>query len=259
LLTKNLRFFSYLVIKLNIVTSMTLKDYQNRWDSKPVLRAVYSDLYQKIEDAALIGDTLEVGGGIGNLNICKGRVFKSDIQYFHGADLVADAQNLPFCNNSFSNIVLFDVLHHIQCPMLFFSEAKRVLKPGGRVIMLEPGITPISKLFYKIGHEEPVDMKWDPSDSLEVDINKNPYDSNQAIPTILFKKNPKLFIKIENGFKIHRSDWVSLFAYPLCGGFKSWSLMPYKWVSTILKMEEKLLPILGGFMAFRLMVVLEKK
>ena len=60
------------------------------------------------------------------------------------------------------------------------------------------------------------------------------------------------------GFKINSSDWLSLFAYPLSGGFKSWSLMPYSWVRTILKIEEKLLPILGRLMAFRLMVVLEK-
>jgi len=95
---------------------MNLQDYQKRWNEKPILRAVYGDLYKKVESAALIGDTLEIGGGIGNLNIHGGRVIKSDIQYSAGVDVLADAQNLPFCNNVFSNIVLFDVLHHIQCP-----------------------------------------------------------------------------------------------------------------------------------------------
>ena len=237
---------------------MDLKDYRKQWNEKPVLRAIYSNLYQKIEDVARSGDTLEIGGGIGNLHIRGGRVIKSDIQHSVGVDVVADAQNLPFENKVFSNIVLFDVLHHLQCPLLFFAEAQRVLKPGGRVIMVEPGITPVSKLLYKMGHEEPVEMGWDMNDPCKVDADKDPYDSNQAIPTILFKRDPQLFLTAVKGFKINSSDWLSLFAYPLSGGFKSWSLLPCKWVRTILKIEERLLSFLGNFMAFRLMVVLEK-
>ena len=237
---------------------MNLEDYQNSWNKKPVLRAIYSDLYQKIENVALAGDTLEIGGGIGNFKIGSSRIIRSDIQHSEGLDVVADAQTLPFDNEVFSNIVLFDVLHHLQCPLLFFAEAQRILKPGGRVIMVEPGITPVSKFLYKMGHEEPVEMGWDMNDPCKVDADKDPYDSNQAIPTILFKRDPQLFLSAVKGFKINSSDWLSLFAYPLSGGFKSWSLMPYSWVRTILKIEEKLLPILGRLMAFRLMVVLEK-
>ena len=237
---------------------MNLEDYQNSWNKKPVLRAIYSDLYQKIENVALAGDTLEIGGGIGNFKIGSSRIIRSDIQHSEGLDVVADAQTLPFDNEVFSNIVLFDVLHHLQCPLLFFAEAQRVLKPGGRVIMMEPGITPVSKLLYKMGHEEPVEMGWDMNDPCKVDADKDPYDSNQAIPTILFKRDPQLFLTAVKGFKINSSDWLSLFAYPLSGGFKSWSLLPCKWVRTILKIEERLLPFLGNFMAFRLMVVLEK-
>ena len=238
---------------------MQLEDYQKQWKKKPVLRAIYSDLYKKIENSVSDGDTLEIGGGIGNLSISSGRIIKSDIQHSAGLDIVADAQNLPFDDEVFSNIVLFDVLHHLQCPLLFFSEARRVLKPGGRIIMMEPGITPISRILYKLGHDEPVDMEWDMTDPCKLDVDKDPYDSNQAIPTILFKQYPQLFLKMVEGFRINNSKWLSLFAYPLSGGFKSWSLIPCKWVRAILKMEEKLLPILGSFMAFRLMVVLEKK
>jgi len=238
---------------------MQLEDYQKRWAEKPVLRKIYGDLYQRMDQAALDGDTLEIGGGIGNLKIGNGRLIRSDIQCSTGVDVATDAQSLPFASAVFSNIVLFDVLHHLQCPLLFFAEAERVLKPGGRIIMMEPGITPISRILYKLGHDEPVDMEWDMTDPCKLDVDKDPYDSNQAIPTILFKQYPQLFLKMVEGFRINNSKWLSLFAYPLSGGFKSWSLIPCKWVRAILKMEEKLLPILGSFMAFRLMVVLEKK
>ncbi len=237
---------------------MNLEFYKQQWKNKPVLRAIYKNFYQKIESVMCDGDTLEIGGGIGNLHIGEGRLVKSDIQYSVGVDVVADAQNMPFDSNVFSNIVLFDVLHHLQCPLPFFAEAHRILKPGGRVIMVEPGITPVSKLLYKIGHNEPVEMRWSINDPCKVEVDKDPYESNQAIPTILFKQDPQLFLAAVKGFTINSSDWLSLFAYPLSGGFKSWSLLPYKWVHAVLKIEEKILPFFGSMMAFRLMVVLEK-
>ncbi len=54
----------------------------------------------------------------------------------------------PLADGSVSNIVLFDVLHHIEFPVLFLDEASRALRPGGRVIFSEPAITPVSNIFY---------------------------------------------------------------------------------------------------------------
>jgi len=235
-----------------------LNNYQERWRKKPVLRLIYADLYKKIESYALPGLALEIGGGIGNLQISNVKIIKSDIQHYHGINVVADAHNLPFNDKVFENIILFDVLHHLQCPLIFFKEAERVLKPEGRIIMIEPGITPVSKWLYKMGHEEPVDMGWNMSDPCCVDKDKDPYESNQAIPTILFKRDVELFLDKNRYLSIVVSSWLSLFAYPLSGGFKSWSLMPCIFVDLILKIEEKLLPFLGRFMSFRIMVVLEK-
>ena len=81
-------------------------------------------------------------------------------------------------------------------------------------------------------------MGWDMNAPCEVDVDKNPYDSNQAIPTILFKRDSKLFLETVKGFKINSSNWLSLFAYPLSGGFKSWSLLPSKWVHAVLRIED---------------------
>ena len=50
-------------------------------------------------------------------------------------DAVADAQALPFADNSFANIVMVDVLHHIEQPARCLSEAERVLKPGRHVML----------------------------------------------------------------------------------------------------------------------------
>jgi ubiquinone/menaquinone biosynthesis C-methylase UbiE len=83
-------------------------------------------------------------------------VLATDIQFSPWLDCVAYAQHLPFAPNSAANIVMVDVLHHIEFPVAFFREALRVLKPGGRVIMVEPAITWGSTLFYRLLHQEPV-------------------------------------------------------------------------------------------------------
>lgn len=238
---------------------MQLEEYRHRWSTKPSLRAVYGDLHRRMAEAAVDGPSLEIGGGIGNLATDDGDLLRMDIQSSPGVDLAADAHRLPFANRTFSNIYLFDVLHHLQCPLLFFAEADRVLRPGGRVIMIEPGITPVSHLLYGMGHEEPVDLTWVPDENCKPNPDKDPYESNQAIPTILFKRSPHLFRAAQTSLRTVDAKWLSMIAYPMTGGFKSWSLIPARWVAPLLKLEDRLLPLFGGLMAFRLLVVLEKE
>ena len=125
-----------------------LDSYSEIWRRKPVLRVVYQSLYQKVAAAARTGATLEIGSGIGNFSLPESSITRLDIQASDQVDIVGDAHDLPIDDNSFDNIVLFDVLHHLDCPLIFFSEAHRVLKPGGRIIMIEPAIPPLSYLFY---------------------------------------------------------------------------------------------------------------
>ena len=238
---------------------MQLEDYRRRWEQKPALRAVYQDLYRRMAEASVPGDQcLEIGGGIGNFQLSRGRLYRMDIQQSSGVEVVADAHFLPFRDGIFSNVYLFDVLHHLECPLLFLSEAQRVLKKGGRVVMIEPGITPLSHLLYRLGHEEPVDMTWQPTESCRPNPKKDPYESNQAIPTLLFNAHHEALSYAGISLRIVENRWLSMIAYPLSGGFKAWSLIPSSWVATILKIEECLLPCFGSLAAFRVMIVLEK-
>jgi 2-polyprenyl-6-hydroxyphenyl methylase/3-demethylubiquinone-9 3-methyltransferase len=52
--------------------------------------------------------------------------------------LCADGYQLPFASDSFDVILLVAVLEHTSEPRRVLAEARRVLKPGGRAIMVVP-------------------------------------------------------------------------------------------------------------------------
>src|SRR5215831_2407204 len=54
------------------------------------------------------------------------------------ATAVADGALLPFCGGSFDAVFVRDVLHHVPDRSAVLNEAVRILKPGGRLTLIEP-------------------------------------------------------------------------------------------------------------------------
>jgi SAM-dependent methyltransferase len=236
-----------------------LADYRVVWSKKSVLRLVYEDVFKRIADAIVDGVTVELGGGIGNL---KGKIpslISSDIQFSPWLDVVIDAQKLPFADGSIANIVMLDVLHHIEFPIFLFKEAERVLRPGGRIVMVEPAITLGSSMFFKIFHHEPTVMNADPFVEGAPDDRRNPYESNQAIPTLLATRDREKFHAKFSRLRVLRTEWFSFLAYPLSGGFKPWSLITEGMARRLLRVESKLEAHLGRLLGFRLLMVIERR
>lgn len=68
-------------------------------------------------------------------------------------DVFADAQRLPFPNDSFDTVILMDVLEHLPQPEAAIVEARRALKPGGTLVVQVPFLYPL--------HDEPHDyQRW---------------------------------------------------------------------------------------------------
>lgn len=229
------------------------------WGNKPVLRGVYQDYYRRIVAACKPGKTLEIGGGSGNFKGFAQHVVSTDILHAPWLDLVADAHHLPFTADSFDNIVMFDVLHHLENPCLFLKEAARVLCSTGRLVLLEPAITPLSWVFYKLFHPEPIHMNQNPLAYTVPNPNRDPYDANQAIPTLLFGRYRDRFEQEFQNLHVRDCQLLSLFAYPLSGGFQSWSLLPTRLLKPLLRLEDALLPFVGSLAAFRLLGVVERQ
>ena len=235
-----------------------LAQHREIWDAKAALREIYGDFHRRILGACGPGLTIEVGAGLGCLKSAAPEVVCVDIQMAPWLDLAADAQWLPFANARVDNIVMIDVLHHIERPHRFFAEAARVLKSGGRLVMLEPAITLGSWSFYRWLHPEPVDLSADPLTEGPTSAARDPYHGNQAIPTLLFRGDTEPFHAAFPTLRVTERRWFGLLAYPFSGGYRSWSLIPPAMVVPLLRFEEMLPRWLNRLFGFRLLVTVEK-
>ena len=233
-------------------------EHRSVWRTKPVLRAIYADLFRHIGDWLVPGTTVELGGGSGNFKEFLPSCLAVDIQFAPWLDVAADAHALPFADGSLSNLVLVDVLHHLAEPRRFLAEAQRVLVPGGRVALVEPAITPVSSFFYRFFHPERVDFSIDPLAEIDEKSRNDPYGGNQAVATLLFDGQRERLQRVIPLLRIEHKTFLSLLAYPLSGGFRSWSLVPERVASPLLRLEEWMLPAMGKWMAFRMFVVLQR-
>ena len=139
----------------------------NWWDRNVVPRLIGCACTQPavMHDRAKVvpfasGDVLELGCGAPNLDFYN----RNNVRSLSGVDPSAElltraklaleskgmtanfipgiAEALPFANNSFDCVVTTFTLCSVQDPHAALSEAKRVLKPGGRLLFVEHGRAP---------------------------------------------------------------------------------------------------------------------
>ena len=234
-----------------------LNRHQMVWTRKPVLRRLYSSWYGEISKWLRPGLTVEVGGGTGNLKEFSPRVLCTDVVRMPWLDALVDAQHLPFRDESVSNIVLFDVLHHLENVRYFFDEALRALVPNGRIVIMDPYVSALSWPIYRFLHPEPMDFGQDPFLIVAPQNSRRPFDANQAIARIVFERSYERFRQLYPQFAKVAHERLAFFAYPLSGGFDRPSLVPLWSIDALLRLEHWCRR-LGRFLAFRLLVVLEK-
>ena len=229
------------------------------WDSRPLTREIYRRYADAISRELAPGRAIEIGGGAGNFKEFRPATIVSDIVATPFVDFVADAMAMPFPDGAVDNLVMLDVLHHLPRPARFFDEVVRVLRPGGRLVMLEPHISPFSRVVFKLAHPEPVDKSVDPlpEDDAPVFEASGPFASNQAVPSVLFFRELGRFQRRFPQLKLRTRRLDSVLMYPLSGGFSGPCLVPrfahrFGWM-----MEQAALP-LRRLLAFRLLITLER-
>jgi SAM-dependent methyltransferase len=192
---------------------------------KGFLRRIYCEWYADLA-AALPpggGPVLELGAGAGFLNEVIPGLITSEVFPCHGVRVVLDGLDLPFADRSLRGIVMTDVLHHLPDARRFFAEAVRCLHPGGAVVMIEPWVSPWSRLVYTRLHHEPF---CPDAPAWEFPRSGPLSGANGALPWIIFERDRATFEREFPELRIRTIRAGTPFRYLVSGGISLRSLMP---------------------------------
>jgi SAM-dependent methyltransferase len=193
--------------------------------SKPFLRKLYREWHLLVRDAlpAGPGAVLELGSGAASLTDVIPDAITSEVFACPGVRVVADGCELPFADGTLRAIVLVNVLHHIPRCARFFDEAARCVRPGGRVVAIEPWVTGWSRFVYGRLHHEPFapearDWSFPSAGPLS--------SANGALPWILFERDRPAFEDRHRAWSIRAIEPLMPVSYLLSGGVSLRSLAP---------------------------------
>jgi SAM-dependent methyltransferase len=193
--------------------------------SKPFLKAIYDQWYAVLAQELPSGEgkVLELGSGGGYCARFIPGLITSEIFCCPGVEIVLDAQQLPFAGGLLRAILMTNVLHHLPDVRRFFAEARRCLRPGGKILMIEPWVTPWSSFIYKNFHHEP----FHPEAPEWTFAAAGPLSAaNVALPWIVFERDRSRFASEFAELSLEQIRPFLPFRYLVSGGVAMRSLMP---------------------------------
>lgn len=226
-----------------------LRAMKEVWEQKAVLRNIYTEWYKKLSPFLVPGNVLEIGAGTGNFKEFMPKCISSDCFLTPWSDVCLNAMELPLKNNSLDNILCIDTVHHLEEYERFFREAERVLRGGGRIVMLEPYAGISGYVLRKLFHREEI--------SFSGGVSEDAFEGNNALPTSIFYRGLKEFKREFPGLRVIHRSLHSPFLYPLSGGFKK-KIFIRESMYKPLRVLEKLAKPFNPILAFKMVVVVEK-
>lgn len=186
------------------------------------LHEIYLDVYRRILGQVprnAFPRLLEIGSGGGFFTELAAHAITSDCVAAPGVERVVDAcdLNASFEHDSLDAISMFNVFHHLPDVASFLRSASDVLRPGGRIVMVEPWFTPLGQWFYRWLHHEPYIA--DP-DNWSLVGQGRLAGANSRLPTSVFRESDARFaldfplLRIVHREPFHK--WLYLFS----GGLK---------------------------------------
>lgn len=222
---------------------------------KEFLNRIYHDHYCLINDHLPVSSerVVEVGSGAGFIEEIIPQAVRTDVVFHPFTQLVMNGIHPPFKKGSLDAVVFLDVFHHIPDVRAFLENAERILKLGGRIVMIEPWVSFWSKIVYTHLHREPLDWqteKWDFESSGPVS------SANQALPWIVFQRDRLIFEHDFPNLKLLKIQPMMPIRYLLSGGILSRLGFP-GFLYGLVKKIEALIPNQEKWGMFAL-IVLEK-
>lgn len=233
---------------------------ERHWRRKPILRTIYQGFHAEIArhlstlESPLV---VELGSGIGNIKEVIPHALRTDLFPNPWLDQIENAYALSFGDETVSDLILFDVFHHLQYPGTALREFWRALRPGGRVLVFDPFISLLGLVVYGLLHKEPI--HWRQEIEWYAPAGWNPaqadYYAAQGNATRVFfsRITPTLF---KDWTLVTRKRYAA-FSYVASGGYSGPQLYPDSFYPKMRALDGWLDNIPAAF-ATRILAVLEK-
>lgn len=214
---------------IDVDAANSIEIHRRMIESKPLLYKHYLRWYRECcpafeETRNLDGDVVEIGCGAGFLERMIPGLIKTDIAPNPFASRVVDAMKLDFPDESLKAVFVISVLHHIPLPGRFLHEAARCLKPGGRLVMLEPSNNFLQRLLTRyFEHYEYFD------DTIKDWVNGGDgrmTNANMALPWVIFVRDRARFEREYPSLEIKAIRHHTFFSYIVTGGMTYRSFLP---------------------------------
>jgi SAM-dependent methyltransferase len=199
-------------------------------DRKPLIREVFTeihDLMLDLEQRLLSGHgtRIEIGAGVYPIRESDADVLATDVVAGPNLDRVLDAQCMDVPDSSVRTIFGQHCFHHLPEPSRFLTEARRVLVPGGGVILVEPYWGPVASLIFKrLFTSETFDKNvpnW------ETPLQGSMSGANQALSYVVFERDIERYTENYPDLPIiHREILHNHFRYIVSGGLNFRQLLP---------------------------------
>jgi SAM-dependent methyltransferase len=234
--------------------------YHHRyWDKKPALRAAYGRFYRLIASnlSPQHDRIVELGSGIGNIKEYLPDCLTTDMFPTPWSEQVENAYHLSFQDGSVSDLILVDVFHHLQYPGSALQEFWRVLRPGGRVLMIEPCISMLGSLVFGVLHPEGLrrghEIQWEA-----------PFGANLSDPAYYTSQGNATSVFLSKQYEDQLASWkertvtrLSAVGYLASGGYTKPQLVPNA-LMPYLRVSEHFFDSFPDLFATRMLVVLTR-
>ena len=137
----------------------------------------------------------------------------------------------------------------------------RVLKKGGKIIMLEPAMGILPRFIYYLFHKEPNGFETSINWGSNIDNkNLNNYSfAAQSIPWRIFYSDKNIKKLKEFNLKIEKVEIFSDFTYLLSGGYSFRPMYPSILFDILIKLDKFLTLIGKNLFSARMFIVLKKE